>query len=156
MEAPFPILLAEDEETDVHFFKRAFGLARIQHPLFVVRDGKEALDYLQGIGQFTDRRAFPIPKLIFLDIKMPRRTGLEVLEWLKGDGPLKRIPVIMISSSAIPTDVNKAYELGASAYMVKPVDFSALQQIIVTTVQFFRLGEPPHFHPDELAQIPKG
>src|SRR4030095_9287135 len=85
-----------------------------------VNDGQEALDYLQGKGQYADRSRFPLPTVIFLDIKMPRLNGFEVLKWLKEQETFKRIPVAMITSSQMQEDIDRVYELGASAYLVKP------------------------------------
>ena len=102
--------------------KRAFKRADIPNQLQVVTDGEEAIHYLQGEGRYADRQAFPLPRLIVMDINMPRKTGFR-LEWLKSDGVLRRIPVVIVSASDRPSDVNRAYELGANAYMVKPVDF---------------------------------
>src|SRR5207302_4985587 len=114
----FTVLLVEDDLNDIFLVKRAFKKARISNPLQVVTDGVEAIRYLQGEGRFGDRHSHPLPRLIVMDIKMPRKTGFEVLEWIKKDGVLKRIPVIIVSSSDETADINKAYELGANAYMV--------------------------------------
>src|SRR4051812_41361786 len=120
----FTVLLVEDDLNDIFLVKRAFKMAHLQNPLQVVTDGQEAVNYLKGEAKYSDRTLFPLPKLIVMDIKMPRRTGFEVLEWVKSNrGPLRRIPVVIVSSSNNPTDINRAYELGANAYMVKPVNF---------------------------------
>ena len=89
----FTVLLVEDDLNDIFLVKRAFRTARIPNPLQVVTDGEEAISYLSGEGKYADRQAHPLPNLIVMDIKMPRRSGFEVLEWVKGDGrPLRRIP----------------------------------------------------------------
>jgi CheY-like chemotaxis protein len=116
----FAILLAEDDENDVFFFERAAREANITNHLSVVRDGQQAIDYLAGSHQFADRNKYPLPCLIILDLKMPRRTGLEVLEWLRSTAALRLIPVIVFSSSAQPDDIERAYQLGANAFVVKP------------------------------------
>ena len=82
----FTVLLVEDDLNDIFLVKRAFKMARLPEPLQVVTDGQEAINYLTGEGKYADRQGYPIPKLIVMDIKMPRRTGFEVLEWVKGDG----------------------------------------------------------------------
>src|SRR5260221_9284886 len=100
MDEDFSILLAEDDENDVYFVKRALNWADIHNPIQVERDGQEAIDYLSGAGDYADRKRFPLPKLALLDIKMPRKTGFDVLQWLRSqeDEGLHRLPVIIMSS----------------------------------------------------------
>src|SRR6267154_5919432 len=108
---PFAVLLVEDDLNDVFLVKRAFKSAHIPNPLQIVTDGEEAINYLRGDGKYADRGAYPLPKLIVMDIKMPRLSGFDVLEWVKGDGkPLRRIPIVIVSSSDNPEDINRAYE----------------------------------------------
>jgi CheY-like chemotaxis protein len=136
----FSVLLVEDDLNDIFLVKRAFKIARIQNPLQVVTDGQEAINYLRGEGRYADRGTYPLPKLIVMDIKMPRKTGFEVLEWVKGDSrPLRRIPIVIVSSSEDPIDINRAYELGANAYMVKPVDFRAVEHLFNAITQYWGL-----------------
>ena len=113
-------MLAEDDENDVFFLQRAFQQAKIENPLRVVRDGQEAIDYLSGDGKFSDRNLYPLPHLIILDLKMPRKTGLDVLRWLQEQPELRCLPVLVLSSSAQRTDIERAYELGANGFVVKP------------------------------------
>ena len=135
----FTVLLVEDDLNDVFLVKRAFKKARIQNPLQIVTDGQEAMLYLQGEGKYADRQAYPLPKLVVMDIKMPRRTGFEVLEWVKHDGPLRRIPIVIVSSSDNPDDINRAYEFGANAYMVKPVDYKAVERLFDSITHYWGL-----------------
>jgi CheY-like chemotaxis protein len=135
----FTVLLVEDDLNDIFLVKRAFKRANLPTPLQVVTDGEEAVQYLIGEGKYTDRRAYPMPHLIVMDIKMPRKTGLEVLEWIKKDGFLKRIPVIIVSSSDQASDINRAYELGANAYMVKPVDFQEVENLFQSITHYWGL-----------------
>jgi CheY-like chemotaxis protein len=121
MEA-LPILHVEDEEFDVLFLKRAFLRAGLSNPIEVARDGQEAIDYLSGAGEFSDRRRFPLPCLIILDLKMPRRNGMDVLQWLRGESGLPCITVIVFSSSGHEGDVEQAYRLGANSFVVKPAE----------------------------------
>jgi len=116
----FSFLVAEDDENDVFFLQRAFQQAKVENPLHVVRDGQEAIDYLSGDGKFSDRNLYPLPQLFILDLKMPRKTGLEVLRWLQEQPELRCLPVLVLSSSAQRTDIETAYELGANAFVVKP------------------------------------
>src|SRR5581483_4909361 len=135
----FTVLLVEDDLNDIFLVKRAFKLARLATPLQVVTDGEEALHYLRGDDRYADRQAHPLPHLIVMDIKMPRMTGFEVLEWIKHDGALRRIPVVIVSSSNQPSDINRAYELGANAYMVKPVDFRAVEHLFESITHYWAL-----------------
>ncbi|HWQ90290.1 MAG TPA: response regulator [Clostridia bacterium] len=136
----FTVLLVEDDLNDIFLVKRAFKLAQIKNPLQVATDGQEAILYLRGDGKYGDRETYPLPKLMVMDIKMPRKTGFEVLEWVKGDDRnLRRIPVVIVSSSDNPADINRAYELGANAYMVKPVDFRAVEHLFQAITQYWGL-----------------
>ena len=136
----FTVLLVEDDLNDIFLVKRAFKMAQIPNPLQVVTDGEEAVLYLQGEGKYADREAHPLPRLIVMDIKMPRRTGFEVLEWVKGDWrPLRRIPIVIVSASDNPADINLAYELGANAYMVKPMDYRAVEHLFHSITHYWGL-----------------
>jgi CheY-like chemotaxis protein len=135
----FTVLLVEDDLNDIFLVKRAFKKAQIPNPLQVATDGVEAIRYLQGEGKYADRQLHPLPSLIVMDIKMPRKTGFEVLDWIKKDGVLKRIPVIIVSSSDQPEDINHAYESGANAYMVKPVDFRAVETLFQSITHYWGL-----------------
>ena len=136
----FTVLLVEDDLNDIFLVKRAFKMARLSDPLQVVTDGQEAINYLKGQGKYADRQSYPLPKLIVMDIKMPRLTGFEVLEWVKGDGGLlRRIPIVIVSSSDNPADINRAYELGANAYMVKPVNFKAVEHLFESITHYWGL-----------------
>jgi len=143
MEANFPILLVEDDPNDVWLVKHAFQSANISNPLRIVNDGQEAIDYLKGLGAYSDRGAFPLPKLVLLDLKMPRLNGFDVIGWMRRHYPWKLTPIIILSSSALPQDVNRAYELGANAYMVKPADYRALERLFRTIADFWNAGETP-------------
>jgi CheY-like chemotaxis protein len=138
-----PLLLVEDNQDDIFLFTRALSKAQRPHPLQVVTDGHEAIDYLSGAGKYSDRDAFPLPDLIMLDLKMPVVSGFEVLKWIRSDGMARLIPVIVLSSSALTEDVNHAYSLGANAYMVKPANAVALERLIQTISDFWIAGEKP-------------
>jgi CheY-like chemotaxis protein len=137
---PFSVLLVEDDLNDIFLVKRAFKIACVQNPLQVVTDGEKAIAYLSGVGKYADRTTFPLPKLIVMDLKMPRRTGFEVLEWVKGSNKtLRRIPIVVVSASDSPADINRAYELGANAYMVKPMDFRAVEHLFESITHYWGL-----------------
>jgi CheY-like chemotaxis protein len=140
-----PILLVEDDPNDQLLIRRAFARAKLMNPLRLTRDGDEAVDYLAGGGGFADRQANPLPALVMLDLKLPRRSGLEVLEWLRSQaGSLGRTPVVVLTSSRENRDVDRAYELGANSYLVKPVGFDGLLEMIRTTGLYWTvLNEGP-------------
>ncbi len=124
-----PILLVEDNETDVLLLERAFRKVAAHAPVRVVRDGLEAVMYLAGEGPYADRASFPLPSFVLLDLKLPKRSGFEVLEWIRGNDRLGHLPVIVLTSSTETGDVLRAYELGALAYLVKPVGFDELRTL---------------------------
>jgi CheY-like chemotaxis protein len=139
-----PVLLVEDNIDDVVLIERAFDKARIANPLRSVGDGDEAVAYLAGQGAYSDRHAHPLPVLLLLDLKLPRRGGLEVLAWLRREPSLRRLPVVVLTSSREGADVNRAYELGVNSYLVKPVAFDALLDMMETlNLYWLLLNERP-------------
>lgn len=139
-----PLLLVEDDENDILFLQRAFQQAHILNPLHVARDGQEAIEYLSGEGPFVDRKHHPLPGIIILDFKMPRRNGLEVLEWLRRDPALQSLPVLVLSSSAQHYDVERCYRLGANAFLVKPSDTQTRAALARAIKDFWlTFNEPP-------------
>lgn len=145
----FNILLVEDEPNDVFLIERAFRKCNFQHCLHSVNDGEQAVSYLGGTKEFIDRQKYPIPSLILLDLKLPRRSGLEVLAWLRGrHDSLKRLPVVVLTSSKQSSDVNRAYELGANSYLVKPVAFDGLLELVKALNGYWtRFNERPDLSP---------
>jgi CheY-like chemotaxis protein len=129
-ESDYLILLAEDNSTDALMIRRAFTKAKLQGALEVADDGDKAVAYLSGQGKFADRVSHPLPVLLLLDLKLPRRSGFEVLAWIRQQAELKRLPVVVLTSSEESTDINRAYDLGANSYLVKPVDFDALLHMV--------------------------
>jgi two-component system response regulator len=124
------VLLVEDNLDDVELTKRAFQKNNIQSNLVVTRDGVETLDYLFGQGKFQGRDTTNTPKLILLDLKMPKVNGLEVLKQIRSDEHTKYIPVIILTSSRDKNDILAGYELGANSYITKPIDFVKFYQIV--------------------------
>ena len=114
------ILLVEDNEDDVFIFSRAYRLAQLPYPVKVATDGREALEYLAGEGMYADREKFPLPFLMFLDLKLPLTPGHEILDVMRSSPVLADICVIVLTSSAETRDVTRAQELGAWAFLVKP------------------------------------
>jgi CheY-like chemotaxis protein len=135
------ILVAEDDPTDAYFFQRAFKRAGLPVALHFVRDGQEVIDYLQGEGQFADRTAHPLPQLLLLDLKMPRLDGFDVLEWVRRQPGLAGLQVVIFSSSDEARDINRAYGLGASWYLVKPHSMDELTALVGRFKKFWLEGQ---------------
>ena len=131
------ILLVEDDSNDVLFIQRAFRRSKLENSMQVVRDGDEAVAYLSGDGKYADRNLYPLPGMILLDLKLPRRSGLEVLEWIRNQPVIKRIPVVILTSSKENADVNTAYDIGVNSYLLKPVNYNALNKMIDTLNAFW-------------------
>ena len=127
-----PILIVEDNPDDVLFLRRAFEAMPHPVPLRVVNDGASAIDYLMGQGEFVDRHRHPLPALVLLDLKLPVASGFVVLRWLREQPILRRLPVVVLTSSAQDDDVALAYDLGVSSYVLKP---SGLKQTSELTRQ---------------------
>jgi CheY-like chemotaxis protein len=115
------ILLVEDNEDDVFLMKRALKLAGVANPVQVVTDGEQATAYLGGAGVYSDRMAYPMPAVVFLDLKLPFRSGHEVLAWIRSQKALESLVVVVLTSSDEPSDLRRAYSLGANSYLVKPL-----------------------------------
>lgn len=124
------ILLAEDDENDIFLMGRAFDRASIPNPLFVVRNGQEALDYLAGTGDYAQRDKFPLPGLLLLDLKMPWMDGFDVLNWLRTQSQFDSLPVVVLTSSKLQSDVDKSRQLGVYDYRVKPHAFEDLVRLL--------------------------
>lgn len=132
MNLPAPLLLVEDNEDDVFIFQRAYRRAGLSLPIQVATDGQEAIDYLAGAGRYMDRVAHPLPAMIFLDLKLPRRSGHDVLAWIAAQPDLPALPVIVLTSSAELRDLKRSRELGALHYLVKPPSPEALAELVET------------------------
>ena len=124
------ILLAEDDPNDTLLIKRAFQKAGLGDSLKTVGDGDEAIKYLKGADSYSDRSRFPLPFLLLLDLKMPATDGFEVLQWVRCQPDFKRLLVVVLTSSNLQADVDRAYDLGANSYLVKPVEFNEMVNMI--------------------------
>jgi CheY-like chemotaxis protein len=131
------ILLAEDDANDIQLMRRAFRKARLPNPLYVTRNGDETIEYLAGKGEYADRRRYPFPFLLLLDLKMPRKSGFEVLEWMRERPLLRDFPVIVLTSSNAEKDIQRAENLGAMLYLVKPGEFSDLVAMMVKLEEYW-------------------
>ena len=125
-------LLAEDDPHDAFSFEQEFKRAPGHLQLRHVRDGAEAIEYMEGKGSFADRAKYPVPDVVLLDLKMPRIDGYEFLKWLRHKAPekMRLIPVVVISSSTEESAVTRAYKLGANSYVVKPIGWAKFQERI--------------------------
>src|SRR6266850_2893614 len=130
MDSGIKILVAEDDPNDVMLLELAIRKNGITSPVKVVRDGEEAIEYLEGKGQYADRQKYPFPNIIISDVKMPRRDGLEVIEWVRQHPKCSAVPIVMLSGSRIEHDVVKAYKLGANSYFTKPTTLDELTELI--------------------------
>lgn len=123
------LLIVEDDPDALFLLKRALAKAGLNTPVRVAVDGDEALAYLSGRGIFADRSSHPLPCLILLNLKLPKRSGLEVLEWVRQQPRLRRIPAVIVTTSGEEKDERRAMELGAREYLIKPIDPAGLLRL---------------------------
>jgi CheY-like chemotaxis protein len=151
------VLAAEDEESDVFLLHMAFKRAGVPNSLTVVRDGEEAIAYLNGDPPYNDRSRHPLPGLLLLDLNMPRLNGFDVLSWLASHPELKNLPAVVLSSSAQDSDIQKARKLGAVDYRVKPTGLNnlitLLQEIVPRWLESAGLPGPPRHASPQPVQI---
>jgi CheY-like chemotaxis protein len=134
---PPTVLHVDDEANDLFLFEKACRSASVTLDLRSVLDGQKAIDYLSGVGPYADRDQHPLPVLVLLDVKMPRKNGFEVLAWLRTQPKLKRLPVLILTSSPHEEDINRAYECGANAYLLKPVQLNQLVDLVKRISSFW-------------------
>ncbi len=138
------ILHVEDDPNDVLLVQRAVRKANLPVTVAAVADGELAIAYLAGEKVYHDRQQFPLPDLVLLDLKIPRRSGLEVLSWIRLHPGLRRLPVTVLTSSRHDRDIELAYEAGANSYLVKPVGFDALLEMMTVIHSYwFSLNQKP-------------
>ena len=135
------ILLAEDQANEALLLRRAFVKAAVPHRLEVVCDGDEAIAYLEGQDSFSNREKHPLPDLLLLDLKMPRKDGFEVLQWLKERSDFHDLPVVILTTSDEGPEVRLAYQSGATSYLVKPVAMKEFVEL-AKKIQEFWLPKP--------------
>lgn len=126
----YPILYVEDDDNDRLLLEMACSTAGVPFSLQVARDGAEAIAYLNGDGDYADRARHPFPSLVLLDLKLPRKSGFEVLEWVRDQSELKDMPIVVLSSSNRETDVKQAFDRGAIYYFVKPLSLPRLVDMV--------------------------
>jgi len=131
------ILLVEDEPSDVFLMTRALKKAQIPNPLQVACDGQEAINYLSGVDKFSDRTQFPIPGIIFLDLKLPYKNGFEVLTWIRSQPHLDSTLVMVLTSSSEERDIAQCYRLGARTFLVKPPTPAMLLELMMSLKDYW-------------------
>ncbi len=136
------VLHVDDDPNDTELLRAAVRKAEIELTLHNVEDAEHAMAYLNGEGVFADRRTYQLPGLILLDLKMPRVNGFEVLKWIREHPKLHAIPVIVLSGSELQDDIHQAYASGANSYLVKPLGFEALVQMVRNLHATWVLGLP--------------
>jgi CheY-like chemotaxis protein len=140
MQGNRPILVVEDNENDVTLVRRTLAKARIPHPLRFVGSGEEAIGYLAKAGTYTDRENYPLPVLVLLDLKLPGMDGFGVLRWIREQPSLTDVRVVVLTSSHSLRDIKTAYRLGANSFLVKPLEFQNVREILATLQ--WQLTEP--------------
>jgi CheY-like chemotaxis protein len=149
------ILYVEDEENDVFLLEHVLAKAGIRNPFQRVKDGKQARDYLAGEAPFENRQRYPLPGLVLLDLNLPYWSGFEVLKWIREQPEFRSLPVVVFTSSSRPDDIARAYNAGASGYLVKPNALNELTSLVTALHGFWilhnRFPERPH---DELSPPP--
>ncbi len=137
------ILHVDDDQNDLLLLEHACRAASLNYLIRSATDGEMAIAYLSGKGTYGNRAVHPLPALVLLDLKMPRKTGFEVLSWIRNEPSLRRILVYIFTSSRHQDDIDRAYELGANAYIVKPVGFERLVEELKAVDLWLRLNEKP-------------
>ncbi len=141
---PIAILIAEDDEEDRMLAREALAESRLANDIYFVQDGEELMDYLYRRGPYADPARAPWPGLILLDLNMPKKSGREALEEIKADPELRKIPVVILTTSKTEADIYRSYDLGANSYIVKPVSFPGLVEVMMTLEKYwFEIVELP-------------
>ena len=138
------VLLVDDSQNDAMLMRTVFERAGFVQPMRFAVDGDDAIAYLRGDGRYSDRKLFPLPTTVLLDLNMPRKDGFEVLDWIRHQPALRRLRVYILSASSRPQDIERAYDLGANSYLVKPGNLDGLLNMAKCLVAWLRLS---HFAP---------
>ena len=149
------ILIVDDDENDIFFVKRAFTEINVHCTFQVMKNGQDTIDYLSGIGEYANRRKYPLPMMILMDLKMPIMDGFQVLIWLRARDGIKVIPTVVFSSSDMPQDITRAYELGANSFMTKSVTYDGLLIKLQTLSQYWleHCKHPQVADPDRASEV---
>ena len=154
MTQPSTILYAEDEENDVLFLDLALKRTGLPHLLKSVPDGQQAIEYLAGNVPFADRQLCPLPSIVLLDINMPKKSGFQVLEWIRQQSRFKSLPVLMLTSAVRPEDRRKASQLGADDYFIKPAAPRMLDALVQSLHHRWLSPQPPPPSPSIIQSLP--
>jgi len=146
MKRELVMLVAEDDPADADLLRIAMRRAGVTNRMFFVKDGEQAIDYLRGKGEFADREKYPFPTILLTDLKMPRRTGLELLDWLRQHPDCKVLPTVLMSGSALPNDIHTAYGFGAKSYFAKPSSLDELTELMKVLNQYWSATELPEIN----------
>jgi CheY-like chemotaxis protein len=139
-----PILVVEDNENDVLLIRRTLERSGIPNPRHFVKSGEEAINYLVGVGPYANRERFPFPELVLLDLKLVQMDGFEVLKWVRAHPHFKDLRVVVLTSSSNIRDVNKAYQLGANSFLVKPLELENIASFFATIwIQLWKANNTP-------------
>lgn len=148
MKSPLEILLVEDNPQEAELTIRALKKRTLANHFVHVQDGQEAVDFLFGRGHYKDRDVRELPKVVLLDLKLPKLDGIEVLRQMRADNRTHLIPVVVLTSSSEERDVMEAYQLGANSYIVKPVDFEKFLEVVSNMITYWLLlNELPSLKP---------
>lgn len=143
MDQPQTILLVDDSEDNLFLLRAAFEMAKCPHPLQEVHNGEEAIAYLKGEGAYGDRSKFPLPTVMLLDLNMPRKSGFEVLAWVRAQPGLKRLAIIILTASMRREDVERAFDLGATSFLVKPGSLDTLAAMLRCLGDWIQINQFP-------------
>ncbi|HZM04124.1 MAG TPA: response regulator [Candidatus Saccharimonadales bacterium] len=137
------ILLVDDSENDIVLMRAAFTMAKSGITLTEARNGEEAMAYLKGEGSYSDRSKFPLPTVMLLDLNMPKKNGFEVLEWTRSQPGLKRLAIIVLTASMRTEDLERAFDLGATSFLVKPSNLDALAAMMRCLCDWVQINHFP-------------
>jgi CheY-like chemotaxis protein len=136
-----PVLIADDSESDIFFLLRAFAASKVHNPVYVVRSGAETMQYLNGEGRYANRVRYPMPKIVFLDLKMPPPDGLQVLRWKEKNHELPRMLWVAMSNFDVVKTINEAYNAGATTFLTKPLDPTDIKNLIDAFEEYWTISE---------------
>lgn len=146
------ILVAEDDENDRFLLQRAIARTGVQHEIHMVCNGEEAIQYLKATGEYADRTKYPFPNVLILDLKMPVRSGFDLLQWLHDHEQCADIPAIVFTSSALPEDIRRSYILAANSYFTKPSNLDDLIRVLKLIFDYWYEAHVPDPPPQHLCQ----